>query len=138
MGIFPDAQGQLTPQSLVRSGRISNSFEILWMFSLPASMKKIRSKMKALEWTQHFPHYKPYGSYLLPWKPEFQSYLVQNLMQSIPHPNDASDKICIRLAHWLRRYLSLKMFTDGRTDALTDGRRIDRYTISSPLSLRLR
>ena len=24
MGIFPDAQGQLTPQSLVRSGRISN------------------------------------------------------------------------------------------------------------------
>ena len=29
MGIFPDAQGQLTPQSLVRSGRISNSSEIL-------------------------------------------------------------------------------------------------------------
>ena len=25
------------------------------MSSLPASMKKIRSKMKALEWTQHFP-----------------------------------------------------------------------------------
>ena len=45
MGIFPDAQGQLTPQSLVRSGRISNSSEILWMFSLPASMKKIRSKI---------------------------------------------------------------------------------------------
>ena len=31
MGIFPDAQGQLTPQSLVRSGRISNSSEMLWM-----------------------------------------------------------------------------------------------------------
>ena len=49
MGIFPDPLGQLTPQSLVRSGRISNSSEMLWMFSLPASMKKIRSKMKALE-----------------------------------------------------------------------------------------
>ena len=49
MRIFPDAQGQLTPQSLVRSGRISNSFEMLWIFSLPASMKNIRSKMKALE-----------------------------------------------------------------------------------------
>ena len=49
MGIFPDAQGQLTPQSLVRSGRISNSSEMLCMFSLSASMKKIRSKMKALE-----------------------------------------------------------------------------------------
>ena len=46
MGIFPDAQGQLTPQSLVRSSRISNSSEMLLMFSLPASMKKIRSKMK--------------------------------------------------------------------------------------------
>ena len=57
MGIFPDAQGQLTPQSLVRSGLISNSSEILWMSSLPANMKKIRSKMKALEWTQHFPLY---------------------------------------------------------------------------------
>ena len=57
MGIFSDAQGQLTWQYLVRSGRISNSSDILWMSLLPASMKKIRSKMKALEWTQHFPHY---------------------------------------------------------------------------------
>ena len=62
MGIFPDAQGQLTPQSFVRSGRISNSSEMLWMFSLPASMKKIQSKIKALEWTQHFPHYNPMGA----------------------------------------------------------------------------
>ena len=62
MGIFQDAQGQLTPQSLVRSGRISNSSKILWMFSLPASMKKIRSKMKALECSQHFPNYNPMGA----------------------------------------------------------------------------
>ena len=52
MGIFPDAQGQLTPQSLVRSGRILNSSE----------MKKIRRKMKALEWTQHFSNYNPMGA----------------------------------------------------------------------------
>ena len=56
MGIFLDAQGQLTPQSLVRSGRILNSSEMLWMFSLHASMKKIQSKMKVLEWSQAFPH----------------------------------------------------------------------------------
>ena len=62
MEIFPDAQGQLTPQSLVRSGRISNSSKMLWMYLLPASMKKIRSKMKALEWSQHFPHYNPKGA----------------------------------------------------------------------------
>ena len=62
MGNFPDAQGQLTPQSLVRSGRISNSSEMLWMSLLPASMKKIRSKMKALECSQHFPNYNPMGA----------------------------------------------------------------------------
>ena len=61
MGILPDTQGQLTPQSLVRSGRISNLSEMLCIFSLPASMKKIRSKMKALECSQHFPQYNPMG-----------------------------------------------------------------------------
>ena len=54
MGIFPDAQGQLTPQSLVRSGRILNTFEMLSMFLIPARIKKIRSKMKALECSQHY------------------------------------------------------------------------------------
>ena len=54
MGIFPDAQGQLTLQSLVRSNHISNLVETLWLSSLPAKMKKIRSKMKALEWSQHY------------------------------------------------------------------------------------
>ena len=62
IGIFPDAQGQLTPQSLVRSRRISNSSKKLWMFSLPARMKEIRSKMKAIECSQHFPHYNPMGA----------------------------------------------------------------------------
>ena len=55
MGIFQ----QLTPQSLVQSSQISNSSEMLLMFSSPASMKKIRLKMKALECSQHFPHYNP-------------------------------------------------------------------------------
>ena len=52
IGIFPDAQGQLTPQSMVGSGRISNSSATVWLSSLPAKMKKIQSKMKALEWPQ--------------------------------------------------------------------------------------
>ena len=47
MGIFPDAQGQLTPQSLVQSNQISISIETLWLSSLPAKMKKIRSKIEA-------------------------------------------------------------------------------------------
>ena len=36
MGIFLDAQGQLTPSSVVRSGHNSYSFKILCMPSLPA------------------------------------------------------------------------------------------------------
>ena len=54
MGIFQNAQGQLTPQSLVRSTQISNSIETLWLSSLPAKMKKIRSKIEALECSQHY------------------------------------------------------------------------------------
>ena len=57
MGIFPDAQVQLTLQSLVRSCRISNPFKILWLSLLPARMKKIQSNMKELEWSQDFPYY---------------------------------------------------------------------------------
>ena len=53
MGIFPDAQGQLNLQSTVLSGQISNSFETFWLSSLPAQMKKIRSKIEALECSQH-------------------------------------------------------------------------------------
>ena len=44
MGIFPDAQGQLTPQSLIRSSRNSNSSEMLWMSLLPAIMKNIKNE----------------------------------------------------------------------------------------------
>ena len=59
MGIFQDAQGQLTHKSLVQSCRISNPFEILWLSLLPARIKKNQSKMKELEWSQDFPHYNP-------------------------------------------------------------------------------
>ena len=50
MGIFPDAQGQLTPQSVIGSGRNSNFSEMLWLSLLPARMKKNQSRIKALEW----------------------------------------------------------------------------------------
>ena len=62
----------------------------------------------------------PLGSYWLPWTPEVSSDLIQNLMHPFPLPNDASDKIWLRLAHWLGRYSSLKMFTDRHTDRQTD------------------
>ena len=62
MGIFPDAQGQLTHKSMVRSGRISNPSVLLWLSSFPATIKKKQSKMKELEWSQDFLHYNPMGA----------------------------------------------------------------------------
>ena len=63
MGIFPDAQGQITLQSEVEPSRNSNSSEILsWLPLLFPRMKKIQSKMKLLEWPQHFPHYNSMGA----------------------------------------------------------------------------
>ena len=44
MGIYSDAQGQLTPHSVVGSGLIWNSSELSCMSSLPASMEKDRIK----------------------------------------------------------------------------------------------
>ena len=52
MMIFYDAQGKLTPQSEIGSTLNSNSSKLLWLNLLPARMKKIQSKMKALEWSQ--------------------------------------------------------------------------------------
>ena len=43
---------------MVRSGRNSNSSEMLCMSSLTASIKSIGSKATEKRWRHHFPHYK--------------------------------------------------------------------------------
>ena len=50
--MFREAQGHVTPQYMIRSEWISKPSKTLWLSSLPARMKKIWSKMKALEWPQ--------------------------------------------------------------------------------------
>ena len=52
MQSFYDAQGKFIIQSEVGSTLNSNSSKLLWLFLLPARMKKIKLKMKALEWSQ--------------------------------------------------------------------------------------
>ena len=85
---FSDAQGQITLESVVVSGRNLNSSKLSCMSSLPARMRMIESKMKELECSQ----------------------------EPFPHPNDGSVKISLQLAHWLLRYSTLKMSTDRHTD----------------------
>ena len=58
---FSDAQGQITLESVVVSGRNTNSSKLSCMSLLSARMKVIKLKMKKLEWSQHFSHYKSMG-----------------------------------------------------------------------------
>ena len=71
------------------SGQNLNSSKLSCMSSLPARMKMIQSKMKELEWSQHFCHYKSMGFFsrcsraansaaLLPIRPNFE--LVRDFM----------------------------------------------------------
>ena len=75
---FSDVQGQITLELLVVSGRNLNSSKLLCMSSLPARMKMIESKMKELESSQDFSHYKSMGIF-----PDAQGQLTpQSLVES--------------------------------------------------------
>ena len=56
-------------------------------------IKKNKSKMKELEWSQDFPHYNPMGAICCHGNQSSDPILPKNLMQSIPHPKDAPDEI---------------------------------------------
>ena len=70
MGKFLYAQEHLTPKGVVRSGRNSNSSEILCLSSLPANLTKFGFKLKTLAWRHRFPPLQVNGSFLLPWQPQ--------------------------------------------------------------------
>ena len=61
---FSDAQGQLTPKSVMESCPNSNSSKLLWLVLLSARSKKIHPKMKVLEWSKRFSHCKSMGIFL--------------------------------------------------------------------------
>ena len=75
---FSEAQGQITLVLVSVSGRNLNSSRLSCMSSLPARMRMIESKMKELECSQDFPHYKSMGIF-----PNAQGQLTpQSLVQS--------------------------------------------------------
>ena len=59
--IFSNAQWHLTQLSVMESRRNSNLLKLLLLSLLPVRMNKINPKLKALEWSQHFSHYKSMG-----------------------------------------------------------------------------
>ena len=58
---FSDAQGQITLKSVVVSSRNWNSSKLSCLSLLPTKMKMIYTKMKELECSQDFSHYKSMG-----------------------------------------------------------------------------
>ena len=150
MGIFLDAKGQLTPQSLAGSCWISNPFEIFWLILLPARMKKIKSKVKKLECSQDFPHYNHMGVTYICCHGNQSARVVTSFLdgfeiQSGPKPNAAFPPF-----HWCSRWnfiltdqqvSEIFMFesVDVRTHELTDTRtpaRVPYYKLSGSLQLR--
>ena len=109
---------------MVQSGRNSNSSETLCMSSLPASIKRIRSKTTEKRWRHRFPHYKPMGAFCCHGNQSFDPICPKTLCSLSPHPSDATYKIWSRLAKWLQRYSSLKVWTttdDDRRRRTDDG-----------------
>ena len=58
---FSDAHGQINLESAVVSGRNLNSSKLSCTSSLPQRMRMIDSKMKELEYSQDYSHYKSMG-----------------------------------------------------------------------------
>ena len=73
--ICSDVQGQITLELVVVPGRNLNSSKLSCMSSLPARMRMIDSKMKELECSQDFSHYKSMGIF-----PDAQGQLTPQSM----------------------------------------------------------
>ena len=86
MGNFLEAQGHLTPQSVVKSGRNSNLSEILCMSSLPASIKRIVSETTKKRWRHCFPHYKSMGDFCCHGNQSFDPICPKSLCSLSPTP----------------------------------------------------
>ena len=93
MGNFLDVQEQLTPQSMVRSGRNSNSFEILCTSSLPVSIKRIGSKTTEKRCRHRFPRYKSMGAFCCHGNQSLDPICPKSLCSLSPTPSDATHKI---------------------------------------------
>ena len=83
----------------------------------------------------HFFHYKSMETISCHSNQSSHPTRIKKHSFLFPLPVDALCVIWKRSASRLQRRCRLKMLTDGRTD---DGRRMPVYTISSPMSLRLR
>ena len=110
---FSDAQGQITLVLVSVSGRNLNSSKLSCMSSLPARMRMIYSKMKELECSQDFSHYKSMGIFsrrsraansavLGPIWPNFE--LVRDVMDVLVTCKYEEDPIKMKALEWTQHF----------------------------------
>ena len=89
MGILSDAQGQLTPQSLLWPDfeLVREAMDVL----VTCKYEEDPIKMKALECSQHFPHYNPLGAIGCHGN-QSSDPTCPRPYAAFPHPNNASNK----------------------------------------------
>ena len=97
------------------------------MSSLPESIKKIRSKMKALEWSQAFSHYNSMGAF------RCHGNQSSNLIWPKTYCNFSPTLVMLQIKfdrNWPAGLRDIHVWkclrTDARTDARTHGRTPDR------------
>ena len=116
---------------MVRSGGNSNSSEILCMSSLPASIKKIRSKTTEKRWRHRFSHCNSMGAFCCHGNQSFDLICPKTLCSLSPTPVMLHIKFDLGWPAGFRDKQVLKCGRRRRTT--TDGRTTDHcYTISSP------
>ena len=107
---FSDAQGQITLVLVSVSGRNLNSSKLSCMSSLPARMRMIDSKMKELEWSQDFSHYKSMGIFQIaansavlgPIWPNFE--LVRDLMDVLVPASMKKIRSKMKALEWTQHF----------------------------------
>ena len=114
---FSQAQGQLTPKSVMESCRNANSSKLVWLFLLPARMKKLQPKMKELAWSQYFPHYNHIGSICRHGNQRSDLILPKTLCSQFPTPMMLQMKFDY---DWPAGLRDIHVRKCGRTHGLTD------------------
>ena len=117
-GDLLDAQRQLTPSSVFRSGRNSNSFAILCLSSLLASIKRIESKTTEKRQRHLFPNYKSMRAFCYHGNQSFDPICPETLCSLSPTPvmlHIKSDQV------WPTGFRDIQVWKCGQRT--TDGRR---------------
>ena len=108
-----EVNGKFFRRSRAANSVVSSKFELVRDFMhvrVTCKYKKDRIKSNREKVETPFSPLLVNGGFLLPWTLEFWSNLPQNLMQPFPHSNDATHTIWSRLANWLQRYSSSKVW----------------------------